>query len=87
MTLPIARDLSRHAIRVCTIAPGAFASAMTAAMPEKTKKSLLGDGVVYPKRFGQPDEFAKAVRFVIENGYMNGETLRLSGAGRLPARL
>jgi 3-hydroxyacyl-CoA dehydrogenase / 3-hydroxy-2-methylbutyryl-CoA dehydrogenase len=87
MALPMARDLARHAIRVVTIAPGVFASNMTAIMPEKTKKSLTGDGIVYPRRFGKGEEFARTVRWILECGYVNGETVRLSGAGRLPAKL
>ncbi|KAJ7065302.1 3-hydroxy-acyl-CoA-dehydrogenase [Mycena amicta] len=87
MTLPLARDLARHAIRVITIAPGAFRSAMTDKMPPKTRRSLENEGVVYPRRLGQPPEFAQTVRWVIECPYVNGETIRLSGGGRLPARL
>ncbi|KAG5643850.1 hypothetical protein DXG03_009533 [Asterophora parasitica] len=87
MTLPMARDLSRHAVRVVTIAPGVFASNMTANFPGKTRKSLENDGVVYPRRFGQPPEFARTVRWILDCAYVNGETIRLSGAGRLPAKL
>ncbi|GLB43268.1 putative short-chain dehydrogenases reductases (SDR) family protein [Lyophyllum shimeji] len=63
MTLPMARDLARHAIRVVTIAPGVFASNMTANFPGKTRKSLENDGVVYPRRFGHPTEFARTVEW------------------------
>lgn len=87
MTLPMARDLSRHGIRVVTIAPGVFDSRMTRGMPDKTKKSLENEGIVFPKRFGQPEEFAKTVKWAVECGYINGETFRLSGAGRLPGKL
>ena len=87
MTLPMARDLSRYGIRVVTIAPGVFESKMTAHFPEKTRRSLERDGLVYPRRFGRPEEFARTVRWVLECPYVNGETIRLSGAGRLPARL
>ncbi|KAL0953658.1 hypothetical protein HGRIS_004860 [Hohenbuehelia grisea] len=87
MALPMARDLSRHAVRVVTVAPGVFESAMTAQMPEKTRRSLAGDGLVYPRRFGEPREFARTVRWIVECPYVNGETIRLSGAGRLPAKL
>jgi len=86
MTLPMARDLARYGIRVNTIAPGTFESAMTARMPEKTRASLDKE-VVFPRRFGRAEEFAETVRWMIECGYMNGETVRLSGAGRLPGRL
>ncbi|KAF8074602.1 3-hydroxy-acyl-CoA-dehydrogenase [Lyophyllum atratum] len=87
MTLPMARDLARHAVRVVTIAPGVFASNMTANFPERARKSLENEGVVYPQRFGQPPEFARTVRWILDCAYINGETIRLSGAGRLPAKL
>jgi len=87
MTLPIARDLARHAIRVVTIAPSVFDSNMTANVPVKIRKSLENEGIVYPKRFGQPEEFARTVRWILDCPYVNGETIRLSGAGRLPGKL
>ena len=83
----MARDLARHAFRVVTIAPGVFESSMTAQFPEKTRKSLESDGLVYPRRFGRPEEFARTVQWVLECPYVNGETVRLSGAGRLPGKL
>ncbi len=86
MTLPMARDLARHGIRVNTIAPGNFTSAMTDRMPLKTKASLERE-LMFPRRFGNADEFAHTVKWLIECTYMNGETVRLSGAGRLPGRL
>ncbi|KAL1668912.1 hypothetical protein GGF50DRAFT_123674 [Schizophyllum commune] len=87
MTLPMARDLARYGVRVATIAPGVFASSMTDAMNAKTQKSLKTEGIVYPQRFGKPEEFAQTVRYILDCPYVNGETIRLSGAGRLPARL
>jgi 3-hydroxyacyl-CoA dehydrogenase / 3-hydroxy-2-methylbutyryl-CoA dehydrogenase len=88
MTLPVSRDLARYGVRIVTIAPGAFTSPMTANFPEKTRRSLEGTGgLVYPRRFGLPDEFAKTVRWVVEVPYVNGEVVRLSGAGRLPGRM
>ncbi|KAK7031684.1 3-hydroxy-acyl-CoA dehydrogenase, partial [Favolaschia claudopus] len=78
MTLPLARDLSRHAIRVVTIAPGVFDSNMTANFPEKTRRSLSNEGVVYPRRFGQPHEFAQTIRWILSTPYMNGEVIRLT---------
>ena len=87
MTLPMARDLARHGIRVVTIAPGVFDSNMTRHFPHKTRKSLTNEGVMYPRRFGQPAEFAKTVMWVVDCPYVNGETIRLSGAGRLPGKL
>ncbi|KAJ7114130.1 3-hydroxy-acyl-CoA-dehydrogenase [Mycena epipterygia] len=87
MALPLARDLSRHAIRAVTVAPGVFSSNMTANFPEKTRRSLEKEGIAYPRRFGQPYEFAKTIRWILEVPYVNGETIRLSGAGRLPGKL
>ncbi|KAJ7036538.1 3-hydroxy-acyl-CoA-dehydrogenase [Mycena alexandri] len=87
MTLPLARDLSRHAIRVVTVAPGVFSSSMTANFPEKTRRSLENEGIAFPRRFGQPSEFAQTIRWILECPYVNGETIRLSGAGRLPGKL
>jgi len=88
MTLPMSRDLARHAIRVMTIAPGAFSSPMTANFPERTRRALEETGgLMYPRRFGMPTEFAKTVRWAIEVPYANGDVIRLSGAGRLPGKL
>ncbi|KAF8909940.1 3-hydroxy-acyl-CoA-dehydrogenase [Mucidula mucida] len=87
MALPMARDLARHAIRVVAIAPGPFESSMTQLMPQRVRKSLTDAAVVYPRRFGNADEFAQTVRWILECAYVNGETVRLSGAGRLPAKL
>jgi 3-hydroxyacyl-CoA dehydrogenase/3-hydroxy-2-methylbutyryl-CoA dehydrogenase len=87
MTLPLARDLARHAIRAVNIAPGTFSTSMIDKATEKTRRSLQRDGIVYPPRFGEPEEFAQTVRWVLECPYVNGETIRLSGAGRLPAKL
>ncbi|KAJ6485577.1 3-hydroxy-acyl-CoA-dehydrogenase [Mycena sanguinolenta] len=87
MTLPLARDLSRHAIRVVTIAPGVFDSNMTANLHEKARRSLSSEGIVYPRRFGQPLEFAQTIRWILTVPYVNGETIRLSGGSRLPGKL
>ncbi|PPQ94437.1 hypothetical protein CVT25_002528 [Psilocybe cyanescens] len=87
MALPMARDLARHAIRVVTIAPGVFDSSMTANFPAKTRRSLEHEGIVYPRRFGQPCEFSKTVMWILDCPYVNGETIRLSGGGRLPGKL
>jgi 3-hydroxyacyl-CoA dehydrogenase / 3-hydroxy-2-methylbutyryl-CoA dehydrogenase len=86
MTLPMARDLARFGIRVNTIAPALFVSPMMEHMSEVVKQSLTRD-LVFPKRFGHPDEFAHMVKYLIEATYVNGETHRLSGAGRMSARL
>ena len=86
MTLPLARDLARYGIRVNTIAPGIFDSSMSEKMSTKTRTSLERD-LVFPSRFGKPSEFAETVSWIIKTPYMNGETVRLSGGARLPARL
>ena len=84
--LPLSRDLARYGIRVNAIAPGAFASAMTNRMPEKTRVSLVRE-LGFPKRFGAAEEFAQTVRWMVDCVYVNGETIRLSGGSRLPGRL
>ncbi|GBR74795.1 SDR family NAD(P)-dependent oxidoreductase [Acidiphilium acidophilum] len=85
MTLPIARELARSAIRVMTIAPGLFATPMMAGLPAAVQDSL-GNTVPFPPRLGQPAEFAALVRHICENEMLNGETIRLDGALRLPPR-
>jgi NAD(P)-dependent dehydrogenase (short-subunit alcohol dehydrogenase family) len=82
MTLPIARDLSRDGIRVVTIAPGIFDTPMMALLPEAARESL-GKQVPFPSRLGRPMEFAHLVKAIVENGYLNGETIRLDGAIRM----
>ncbi|KAJ4470161.1 3-hydroxyacyl-CoA dehydrogenase [Lentinula aciculospora] len=86
MTLPLARDLARHSIRVMTIAPNVFVSSMSDKLPQKARRSLESD-LVYPKRFGHPAEFADTVKWILECAYVNGETVRLSGASRMPAKM
>lgn len=85
MTLPIAREFAAHLIRVMTIAPGIFETPMMAAMSEETKLSL-GSQVPHPARLGRPVEFAALVRHIVENPYLNGETIRLDGAIRMTPR-
>ena len=82
MTLPIARDLSRSGIRVCTIAPGIFKTPMLASLPEKVQDAL-GAQVPFPSRLGLPDEYAQLAQAIIENPMLNGETIRLDGALRM----
>jgi len=85
MTLPIARDLARSGIRVMTIAPGIFDTAMLAGLPEEARDSL-GKQVPFPPRLGRPDEYAALARHIIENEMLNGEVIRLDGAIRMAAR-
>ena len=82
LTLPAARDLARHGIRVVAVAPGIFETPMLAAMPEAVRASL-GQGVPFPPRLGRPQEFAALVLHVIGNTMLNGETIRLDGALRM----
>jgi NAD(P)-dependent dehydrogenase (short-subunit alcohol dehydrogenase family) len=82
MTLPIARELARYGIRVLTIAPGIMETPMLAGLPQPAQDSL-GQQVPYPQRLGRPDEYAQLVMAIIDNGYLNGETIRLDGAIRM----
>lgn len=85
MTLPIARDLSRDGIRVCTIAPGIFDTPLLAGLPEPARKSL-GEQVPFPSRLGQPSEYAQLAAAIVENPMLNGEVIRLDGALRMAPR-
>lgn len=82
MTLPVARELARYGIRVCTIAPGIMETPMLAGLPQPAQDSL-GQQVPYPARLGRPDEYAALVQHIVENDYINGETIRLDGAIRM----
>jgi NAD(P)-dependent dehydrogenase (short-subunit alcohol dehydrogenase family) len=85
MTLPIARDLSRELIRVCTIAPGLFKTPLLAGLPEEAQKSL-GQQVPHPARLGDPDEYGALAQHIVENPMLNGEVIRLDGAIRMAPR-
>ena len=85
MTLPAARDLAQYGIRVNTIAPGLFDTPLLAALPEEAREKL-GAGVPYPQRLGAPAEYAQLACQIIENRMLNGETIRLDGALRMPPR-
>lgn len=82
MTLPLARELARYGIRVVTIAPGIMETPMLAGLPQPAQDSL-GQQVPYPHRLGRPDEYASLAMQIVENGYLNGETIRLDGAIRM----
>ncbi|MGH3103723.1 MAG: SDR family NAD(P)-dependent oxidoreductase, partial [Gaiellaceae bacterium] len=82
MTLPVARELGRFGIRVCTIAPGIFDTPMMALASEEVRESLHAQ-VPWPPRFGRPDEYAALARQIVENEMLNGETIRLDGAIRM----
>jgi NAD(P)-dependent dehydrogenase (short-subunit alcohol dehydrogenase family) len=82
MTLPIARELARHGIRVMTIAPGIFETPMGDGLPPDVKASLA-KMVPFPPRFGRPEEFASLVREIVHNVMLNGEVIRIDGAIRM----
>lgn len=82
MTLPVARELARHGIRVVTIAPGIMETPMLKGLPQAAQDSL-GQQVPYPSRLGAADEYARLVLAIVDNGYLNGETIRLDGAIRM----
>lgn len=85
MTLPIARELARHGIRVNTIAPGLFLTPMMAALPAEAQ-AALGQATPFPSRLGRPGEFAELAAHIVANVMLNGETIRLDGAVRLAPR-
>jgi NAD(P)-dependent dehydrogenase (short-subunit alcohol dehydrogenase family) len=85
LTLPAARDLSQYGIRVNTIAPGLFDTPLLAALGEEAR-AKLGAGVPFPQRLGEPAEYAQLVGHIVENRMLNGETIRLDGALRMPPR-
>ena len=85
MTLPIARDLASVGIRICTIAPGTFDTPMLAMMPDAMRQALAAQ-IPFPPRLGQPPEFAALARQIVENAMLNGETIRLDGALRMPPK-
>ncbi len=85
MTLPIARDLARNAIRVCTIAPGLMDTPLLAGLPEEAREALAAD-IPHPARLGDPADFAALAAHVVANPYLNGEVIRIDGALRMKAR-
>ncbi len=82
MSLPMARDLSREGIRVMAIAPGIFLTPMLMGLPQEVQDQLAAD-VTCPRRLGRPEEYASLARFIVESGYLNGETIRIDGALRM----
>ncbi|WP_371224430.1 SDR family NAD(P)-dependent oxidoreductase [Roseovarius sp. 2305UL8-3] len=82
LSLPMARDLQREGIRVMAIAPGIFLTPMLQSLPQEVQDGLAAD-VTFPKRLGDPNEYARLAQFVIECGYLNGEVIRLDGALRM----
>ncbi|MDE2605576.1 MAG: SDR family NAD(P)-dependent oxidoreductase [Burkholderiales bacterium] len=85
MTLPMARDLAQHGIRVCTIAPGLFATPLMKQLPEQVQASLAAS-IPFPPRLGKPEEFAELACHIVTNTHLNGEVIRLDGALRMAPR-
>jgi 3-hydroxyacyl-CoA dehydrogenase/3-hydroxy-2-methylbutyryl-CoA dehydrogenase len=85
MTLPAARDLASRGVRVVTIAPGLFDTPLLAALPEEAREAL-GSGIPFPSRLGRPAEYAQLVEQIVANPMLNGETIRLDGALRMPPK-
>ncbi len=85
MTLPLARDLAQHGVRVCTIAPGLFLTPLMAELPQAVQDSLAAS-IPFPRRLGKPEEFAELAAGIIRNRSLNGEVIRLDGALRMAPR-
>ncbi len=85
MTLPAARDMASRGVRVVTIAPGLFDTPLLAALPEEAREAL-GAGIPFPSRLGRPAEYAQLVEQIVANPMLNGETIRLDGALRMPPK-
>lgn len=85
MTLPMARDLAQHGIRVCTIAPGLFSTPLMRQLPEPVQASLAAS-IPFPSRLGKPEEFASLAAHIVTNTHLNGEVIRLDGALRMAPR-
>jgi NAD(P)-dependent dehydrogenase (short-subunit alcohol dehydrogenase family) len=85
MTLPLARDLAPIGVRVCAIAPGTMGTPIMLSVPDTMREKLV-ESIIFPKRMGQPEEFALLVESIARNPYLNGENIRLDGALRFPPR-
>ena len=85
MSLPLARDLAPLGIRVCAIAPGTMGTPLMQSAPEEMKAKLV-ENIVFPRRMGEPEEFALLVESIVTNPYLNGENIRLDGALRFPPK-
>ena len=85
MTLPMARDLAQHGIRVCTVAPGLFATPLMKQLPEAVQASLAAS-IPFPPRLGKPEEFGQLAAHIVTNTHLNGEVIRLDGALRMAPR-
>jgi len=86
LTLPVARDLAQHGIRVVSIAPGLFETPMVAGMPPNVSQSIVDRMILYPHRMGGPNEFASLVRHIAENSYLNATTISIDAGARMQMR-
>lgn len=86
MTLPVARDLAQHGVRVVSIAPGLFETSMSAGMPTKVSQNLIDNVILFPHRMGEAPEFAGLVRHIVENVYLNATTINIDGGARTGTR-
>ncbi|KAJ7574344.1 3-hydroxyacyl-CoA dehydrogenase [Mycena floridula] len=87
MTLPMARDFARHGVRVVTIAPSLFISPLSSTIAPKFTTKLISNAMLYPKRYGNPEDFAATVKWILTTSYVNAEVIKLSGGTRVPAWL
>ncbi|KAJ7623817.1 3-hydroxy-acyl-CoA-dehydrogenase [Roridomyces roridus] len=87
MTLPMARDCAQFGVRVVTIVPGPFTTPLTGGWAPKVTNGMMRKGLLFPNRYGEPREFVQTVRWVLDCAYVNGENIKLTGGGRLPARM
>jgi NAD(P)-dependent dehydrogenase (short-subunit alcohol dehydrogenase family) len=85
MTLPMARDLAPVGIRVCAIAPGTMGTPLMESVSDQVREHLV-ENIMFPKRMGRPEEFARLVESIARNPYLNGEVIRLDGALRFPPK-
>lgn len=86
LTLPVARDLAQYGVRVVSIAPGLFDTAMVAGMPDKVSSAIIERMVLFPSRMGRASEFARLVQVIVENAYFNATTISLDAGARMSAR-
>jgi NAD(P)-dependent dehydrogenase (short-subunit alcohol dehydrogenase family) len=86
LTLPVARDLAGHGIRVVSIAPGLFDTSMVAGLPEKVARSIIDRMILFPSRMGRAEEFAHLACTIVENAYLNATTISLDAGARMSGR-
>jgi len=85
MTLPLARDLARYGIRVVTIAPGVFRTPLIKTFGARVEEGIISRALLHPKRYGEPEEFARTVRWILDTPMVNAEIIKLTGGARYGA--